>query len=358
MCKVLSYFCYHLYTDCFSVADYRVKQLTGNDKSKEEPLKVNKTSFSEIFHLVFDKSVNNVHQSQFRRLSFSIHGKGIVQICEILLENSSLKAQLSSILEPAFLAVLNSNAADGCSLKETLFSKFYEMTLQSANEIIIALKDKIDPVLPLRQFAGVLLRQVMEDIIDERSSIYKKDIEKAQNEISEADQSVLFYISGYIIHAVEKSQKRLKHSSQSMQDSISLLLKNEHDSKKTFIEKYSKWTERVNRGGLKIPSDNFFLLIREFEFVCRKSVGEEALNSLTFCKTNVKELIMEEFMVKYYLEQLKMDINSQLCERIMSLFLTIRGNACARKRKLEEINTGKTKTKSVRQSLKEISSNK
>jgi hypothetical protein len=192
---------------------------------------VNKTSFSEIYQSIYDKSVNNVHKSQFRRLSFSVHGKGIVQICEILLENSSLKAQLSSILEPTFLAVLNSNAADGCSVKETLFSKFYEMSVQFSNEIIIILKDKIDTVLPLRQFAGVLLRQVMEDIIDEMSSVYNKDIEKAQNEISEADQSVLFYISGYIIHAVEKSQKRLKHSPQSMQDAISFLLKNENYSK-------------------------------------------------------------------------------------------------------------------------------
>lgn len=175
MCNIFLIFCY-LYTNCFTVADYRVKQLSGDDKNTVEPLKVNKTSFSEIFQSVFYKSVNNVHKSQFRRLSFSVHGKGIVQICEILLENSSLKAQLSSILEPAFLAVLNSNAADGCSVKETLFSKFYEMSVQFSNEIIIILKDKIDTVLPLRQFACVLLRQVMEDIIDEMSSVYNKDI--------------------------------------------------------------------------------------------------------------------------------------------------------------------------------------
>ena len=111
-----------------------------------------------------------------------------------------------------------------------------------------------------------------------------------QSPVSKNDQSVLFYISGYIIYSMTKQLKTkcITHKEENVMTALEAMLQNESGSEKTFITKYFKWTEKVNRGGPKVPSDNFFLFIRECENCIRINIDEQKNTSTTYNIVNLK----------------------------------------------------------------------
>ena len=93
--------------------------------------------------------------------------------------------------------------------------------------------------------------------------------------------------------------------------------------------------------------------------VCRKNVNEVDLSTNTFNKIVMKEKMMEAFMVKYYSEKLYDGAHGgYILEKVINLFLTIRGNACARLAKETLVpvsDKSKGSGKSFRKTLKDIS---
>ena len=264
---------------------------------------------------------------------------------------------------PQFHSVFSTSINNGHNINEALFAKFYEVTsdksLKTKLTNIIDPNGEISKLLPVRPFIGVFLQQLMADLIERRSSLFFKEVEKTNNALSDSDQSVLFYISGYIISKMSKNRTKVKltHKQELVKETVEHFLKNEKDSEKTFITKFSIWTDKMNRGGLKIPSDNFYLFIRECEMCCRESIDEKNLHTNTYCIVNLREKIMENQMVKYYIEKIaKGKLASHIIEKCISLFLTVRGNSCARKTKLQVLNC--EEKKSIRAVLKEKSINK
>ena len=192
----------------------------------------------------------------------------------------------------------------------------------------------------------------------------KSETEVSQN-LSENTQKILFYIAGYIINALKK--KYFKLTTTELKEKKMALLKSlscsTNNSK--FIENISAWFEKKNRGGLKRPCDNFFLLLRSSELVLLKnnpSVLHTRANSIRNCE--IKEKIMEDFMVKYYREKLfripddENDIHDKVTdvvfEDIINLFITIRGFAVQRVQRSKILKTVEKKRSgdSFRQALK------
>lgn len=48
------------------------------------------------------------------------------------------------------------------------------------------------------------------------------------------------------------------------------MLNNNETVTKQYVVKHSDWIDKINRGGLVYPADDFFLLVREMENVMRK----------------------------------------------------------------------------------------
>ena len=44
-----------------------------------------------------------------------------------------------------------------------------------------------------------------------------------------------------------------------LKEAMQVCLKRESDSEKTFVSNFATWTEKINRGGLKIPSGILFI---------------------------------------------------------------------------------------------------
>ncbi|KAH3826901.1 hypothetical protein DPMN_128828 [Dreissena polymorpha] len=70
----------------------------------------------------------------------------------------------------------------------------------------------------------------------------------------------------------------------------------DNSSEKTFTDKFTTLYEQKNRGGLKKPCDNFFLLVREFETVTRKV---ESTRESSMLKSEMKEAIFDSLMVNH-----------------------------------------------------------
>ena len=52
-----------------------------------------------------------------------------------------------------------------------------------------------------------------------------------------------------------------------------MFIKNNETATKQYVVKHSDWIDKINRGGLVYPADDFFLLVREMENVMRKNIN-------------------------------------------------------------------------------------
>lgn len=346
-----------------SASNYREKNPTDL-QTKSQKFTLNDNDFDKTFSETFAVTLQNVVNDPFRNSKTSVHGKGIIGIANQLTDNIPVKQQVEELLKPVFKSIFTAAAEDGQN-NETLFATFYEKAHDP--EVNTKLKDLLsdlgDNGKLVRPFIGVMLHQLMSDLIEKRASMFKWAVEKTETNVSDYDQTVLYYVSGYIISALFKQVRQIgKRDSvkqELLKESIGHFLKKESDSEKTFVEKYSKWTEKVDRGGLKVPSDDFFLFIRECEMACRESVDHKHLNSGTYNVVTLREKIMDKFMVKHYIEKLaKGKLASYVIEKCISLFLTVRGHAAAKRRRQELLKTvSVNEKKAVRKVLKEKSAN-
>ncbi|KAH3809403.1 hypothetical protein DPMN_006467 [Dreissena polymorpha] len=324
---------------------------TVTQKNKTSPFQIKREDFSEIFAETVPEAINSVGDNKFHKLSFSVQGKGIIKVSEKLKTNSEVVKQLTEFLCEPFHKIFNTTSKE-MNHREAIFAAFYEMRIDSVDRVSEIVNKIVDcDTLPVRQFAATLLHQVLEDLISKRSSMYTRS-EKEAPQLSHDEQAVLFFISGYLIRALSKQVKRVKVSEK---ESLVVAIGNmEKNNESTSITKqYSKWTEKLNRGGLKIPNEDTFLLVREFENQCRKTVDEN-LSCSDIHTVELKEQIMDAFMVQYYAEKLMPGKYSMIIlEKMLSVFLTMRGHATARKKKSKLLQT--TKTKALRTVLKEKS---
>ena len=346
----------------FPASNYRQQNATDLHKSDNLSAKFSaRNNFETTFVSTLPETLNNIITSPFRNSRTSIHGKGIIKLAELLKENIHIKSQTEALLQPVFKSIFSA-AADSGNDNETLFASFYEKAHEP--ELFKELKTLFNVLgsdqLLVRPFIGVFLHQLMGDLIEQRASMYSRTVEKTDSAISDYDQTVLFYVSGYIISALYKQARQAgklnSEKQELLAESLGHFLKNESDSEKTFVAKYTAWTEKVDRGGLKVPCDDFFLFIRECEMCCREVISSQHLNSGSFNTITLKEQIMDRYMVKYYIDKLaKGKLASYVIEKCISLFLTVRGHAAAKKKRQELL--ADIEKKAVRKVLKEKSDN-
>ena len=346
-----------------SASNYREKNPTDL-QTKPQKFTLNDDDFDKTFNETLAVTLQNIVNNQFRNMKKSVHGKAIIGIANQLRENIPVKQQVEGLLKPVFKSIFSAAADDGQN-NETLFGIFYEKAHDP--EVNMKLKDLLSDIGDggklVRPFIGVMLHQLMSDLIGKQASMFRRAVEKTDTNVSEYDQTVLYYVSGYITSALFKQArqvgKRDSVKQELLKESLGHFLKKESDSEKTFVEKNSKWTEKVDRGGLKVPSDDFFLFIRECEMACRESVDQKHLHSGTYNTVTLKEKIMERYMVKHYIEKLaKGKLALFVIEKCISLFLTVRGHAAAKRKRQELLKSVLAdEKKAVHKVLKEKSAN-
>ena len=182
-----------------------------------------------------------------------------MRISGLLQKDDGMQQQLNSVLQPVFSKVFKTGAVGETTTKEAMFSKFYDVSTTTVKEVRPLLEENLPTGLPVRQFVSTLLFQMLKDIMTERAKLFQKVSDANSCVISEQDQSILFYISGYIVKALQKYNKRIHNSNKEVLSSaFQAMLRNQNDTEKTFVSKFAEWTEKLSRGGLRTASDDFF----------------------------------------------------------------------------------------------------
>lgn len=259
--------------------------------------------------------------------------------------------------------------------REKFFKNVHKCRL---DEVLI--KDGVETIQKITSSAteyeiNVFIQECMMDligeIIKERVNMEKNKSTSETSTFSDQDNKVLYYIAGFILCGLEKKYNKVLNKALREKKLKSLCMLEKDTSEGSFWEKYSTWLDKKNRGGLKKPCDNFFLLVREFELEVRKYESQNTVSSNN--KEQLKERIFDSFMVGHYNEKLfpqqldcadeEQSENLSYIEDTIELFLTVRGYAKARALQNQFLKTKKNELRakssaSLRESLQCISNKK
>ena len=214
--------------------------------------------------------------------------------------------------------------------RELMFSKFH--TLRCTSEFVDSVVDLVSQyansntisVAPV--FVQILLEETLDAFLN--TFITSKVSEVREVPVSDNDQAVLFYIAGFIVHST------LKRYGESMSGLQQRLTARATDTEPTFLSKHRFWIEKCDRGGLKQPSDSFFLLIRQCENVLRDYIDIDKLDKNTLMQEATQERLLDDFMVKHHWDQCAQGVcvesSMKLLDHITRLFLRVRGAAIQR----------------------------
>ncbi|XP_048241877.1 uncharacterized protein LOC125374684 [Haliotis rufescens] len=255
---------------------------------------------------VLTKSISTVILDPMNDSSCSVNGPHLVTIAKECMDNQTVQEKLISVLTPEFQEVFY-KFGHGCSLsadREQLWMKFHQMRLNDElqsdlHSILVKMTSESQRIVHI--FAQCLMDRIMRNILKYISESQKKHFEQTASTISDNDQAVLFYVAGYILHAVLK--KKMICGTDIDMHVEEWLASSDESSKSVYNEKFSKWTQKMSRGGLKFPSSNFYLLVRSFEIEMRTKVELSQLCASSLLCDKLKETIMTNYMVSYHWDQ-------------------------------------------------------
>ncbi|KAH3880415.1 hypothetical protein DPMN_004329 [Dreissena polymorpha] len=252
--------------------------------------------------------------------------------------------------------------------RELLFKTVHRIRtdkeIVSKGVILIQSSVKAQSAKDINNFLQIIILELIAEVIKARRQLEEKTSAAKVSEISDSDNKVLYYISGYIIKYLEKKHSKQKNKQLRDRSLKTVSALTNSSGAVSFTDKFSVWYDKKNRGGLKMPCEDFFCMIREFERVVRENqYTEHNIAS----KEEIKGKVLEAFMIQHYADKLfysefssEEDV-SDMCflEDCLEIFLTIRGFAMARAIQ-RTISRGKifdksAPSKSLKGSLKSIS---
>jgi hypothetical protein len=249
---------------------------------------------------VYGEAINSVQTNKFHKASFSVSGHEVISCITVLNDNVMLKCKLKE----KFVVVL----CDSCKhtslaqMKESIFSKYHHCILLQLSSLILSLECKFefsDNIVKTTILE--LCQNIINLLIKRKQSVIHSEV--SNTSLSESDQEILMYISGYILHALQKLGKRFKSSNyQKMTVLINnvLSVSKTQSPQETFVSKFKKWTTTLDRGGLTMPKDDFFLLIRNMELVVKSHVHGSVVSKDILLRSVCSEKMMMNVNVKYF----------------------------------------------------------
>ena len=113
--------------------------------------------------------------------------------------------------------------------------------------------------------------------------------------LSIEEQTTLRYVAGFIPFSLGKRFKNKQNSDigKMVMETILSWQANPAETDKTFLEFSKSWTEKVNRGGLFLVNDDFFIFIRRIENVARSVLNCNLI--LNYKGEDLRDVLMEKF---------------------------------------------------------------
>ena len=297
-------------------------------------------------------AVEDVLNSQFHASSKSKFGHELRSIAQQLL---AIDLTIFHTLLLAHFTVIFSSTGDILRLLQQVYQlRVNDAFINKACQILSEFMPSVSKDL-IRRFVQRLIGNLITRFFMRQNKLLEQEVQINAKELSTNDRQVLFHICGYIIH---KLRKRYRKSRSKGIHHLHELVANLQQQGENNSNVPSGWTEILDRGGLKKPNYNFFLLITQVERWLRGIADIDNLNANSLI--NLKGKLMEYNLLKLSWGKLMPENDNKwiVLEHVLSLFLKIRGFAITRlvrkqmqlKRKNTKIAAG-TK-KALRPSLK------
>lgn len=183
-----------------------------------------------------------------------------------------------------------------------------------------------------------------------------------QEEMSELEENIIRYASGYVPYSLIKQFKRRKEEkfASFIDCLISMSVNCNEPIEESFYDYTKKWTTITNRGGLFEINDLSFRLFKAIETVLRSQLSSSLLKSASDNKKCILDGVTSNENVLFHWSLLAVDIeneenSSELLTHIVQLWLTIRGysltNEWVERYKMQK-RTSIAKEKGLRKSLR------
>lgn len=269
----------------FFLAEKTAKHLGWKSKAKENGLEFLKSASN----LAVDDPLFKLRpQSSIHRLS---------RYLKNLIETEHGNSEVNKFVESASTFILNTipdhpSKIDACTFKleeilssDTLW-KLWKAIYSQENES----KD-------MRVLFHFILSKFQKKLWSFRNDFINKDadLEVPDLKLTAPEENTLRYVAGYIPHSIFK-----KLENQTESDSKSALVSVLHSWNKeqggnhmNFLNYTREWTEKINRGGLFLVNDDFYIFIRRLENVARKILNRNLM--ITYAGEDLRKVILSKF---------------------------------------------------------------
>ena len=133
-----------------------------------------------------------------------------------------------------------------------------------------------------------------------KNSVYcrQHDFDPSALEFTKEEEKILRYVAGYIPFSLKKKywtrrQTPLGKAVLDMVNSWTIKADENRDSK-TLYEYTLSWTEKINRGGLMIVNESFFIFVRHVESVARTVLNKSLI--INYCGEDLRDVLLEKFL--------------------------------------------------------------
>ena len=312
-----------------------------------------KADFEEELPRITKSALEDLKHDKNHTSPDSIAGQFILQIAAVLLlQLPTLCSFLFVHLNSAFLDVDSSQ----------LFKNAHQLRLNidfinGFSDIIVQNMTMEIPAKFLKRFVQHFLTKFIASFLKRKAELIDTHKELEVETLSDNDNQVIFYICGYIIHALKKRYYKIKRHSKRdrLLSSLDNLLSTDNEDLPV-----SDWMKAMNRGGLKKPSDKFYKLMVQVEKWLRESVHTENLHQDSLISLKVK--LMDYQLLNTCWDRIVTigDDKLLLLDHVLALFLKVRGFALVKLvrkdicKKRKQSKTAAGTKKSLRRELKEM----
>jgi hypothetical protein len=323
-----------------SVADPVVVGSSDRPSSSEAVKTIADDNFLTIFRAACKGAYDDILDDNILALSMSKHGGKVVELAKRLSQHSDEMSSLpiADFLRPAFINQLILTASD----KDNLMRSVHAIRLSPV--VLQCFKQFVNSKFPTNQtlcrlLMQIWLRKLLARMLNGLLMLRRPtEIESGlPDPLTDTDQGVLYYVSGYIAMRLVSSSRRNSKLSQCSQ--LIKFLSSDKPQEGHFVHKYNAWVQKQSRGGLSYPIPDFFLLIRELDLAFRQMIIVKGLGFTSVNQLELRSAMLASFMVKLYWSKIVIAANAQAstCQPVLgfvvTLFITIKGFAVARNEK-------------------------
>lgn len=185
-----------------------------------------------------------------------------------------------------------------------------------------------------------LMTKSLRHILRERNNYLIEDVEQFTEDdlkLSESEQNTLRYVAGYIPYSI-KANLKVKKDSPAKKALLCCLGHWSQDDKNAtemdFLSFTKEWTNIINRGGLFLINDEFFIFIRRVENVARTILNNKLM--ISYAGEDLRKVHMEKFAKSSLIELSWQSLTKSLENRqlaatlknlVLNKWINIRANA-------------------------------